>query len=191
MRYYLIIPAIALFLGCKKSSTSSPANNAPTFQFTVDGAVYHMDGALVNNNLYDSVSGALLIRQTGAGCTGTPDTFYELIAADTAGDWVILYTTPLSPLTVTTYMNSYSTLTTSSGICINNSGQARFNNYSPTFYDGENPGDYAIIAITSIHDGVADGTMSAQLTGKYQGPGIPATMVITDGQFKNIPIDLN
>ena len=189
MRYYLIIATIALFLGCKKSS---PANNAPTFQFTVNGTVYRMDGALVNsNNLYDSVSGALLIRQFAEECTGTPDTIYELIASDSAGDWVILYTTPLSSLTVTMYMNSYSTLTTSNGLCINNSGQASFNNHSPTFYDGQNPGDYAKIAITSIHDGVADGTMSAQFTGEYPGPGDSATMVITDGQFKNIPIDLN
>jgi len=188
MRFCMIIPALVLMLGCKKSSTSSTANSAATFQFTVKGTVYQMDGALANNNLYDSVSGALLIRQIGAGCIGTPDTIYELIAADSAGDWVILYTTPLSSLTVTKYMNSYSTLTTSNGICITSAGEARVNNYSPTFYDGANPDDYAIIVVTSIHDGVADGTMSAQFTGNNQGPGIPPTMLITDGQFKNFPI---
>ena len=182
MRYYMIIPALALVLGCKKSSTSSTASTAPTFQFNVNGTVYQMNGNGATTNL-----GAKFDQAIGVGCTGNADTLYWLEATDSEGDGCTIGTTLVSSLSVMTYTNSYSFQAGPNGNCTEDPVDVKVLSYSSTWFTIEKSGDYTTIVVTSIHDGLADGTFSGQLS--PNDPIVPpASMTITNGQFKNIPI---
>lgn len=188
MRYYYLTPILALTiaLGCKKSSSSNTGSTAPTFQFTVNDTIYHMNGNGATSSL-----GAKFVQIIGADCTGKVDTVYSLEAIDSAGDDFSASTPPVSSLSATTYTNSFAVISTgpNSG-CVNGSGSVRIvSRESVTYWDVWYwvglPGDYTTIVITNIHGGMVDGTFSAYLVTNGGGPN---TLTITDGQFKNVPI---
>lgn len=93
--------------------------------------------------------------------------------------------TNLSPLalTATTYKVSYSQNIPFSGDFYLYPSQN--NNYAGNRYTVQQSGDNYTITITNVHNGLADGTFTGQLSA--QGV-IPATVTITSGEFKDVKI---
>jgi len=184
MRSILIIPALALALGCKKSGDSS-SSTAATLQFTVNGTLYQMNGSPASSRY-----GAEFVLEDGSGCGSSYNTIYSLIATDSVGDSFVFNTGPAISLSVTTYKTEPdSTVETSpNNFCtFYTLGTVTVLSISPIFYSDSGPQDYTTIVVTSIHnDSLADGTFSGQLTSNNHGT--PAAITITNGQFKNIPI---
>jgi hypothetical protein len=173
MRYCVFIPALALFLACHKTSNTAPA----TFSFAVNGTVYQMDGSLTQSKF-----GAEIVRKIGHQCVAT-DTIFVLTAFDNASDSFYLGTEPVYSLVVATYLDS---LTQIRPTCIDGGGPVTLKNISSVPFKFKTSADYSIITVTSIHDGQADGTFTAHLSSNAANP--PPPIIITDGQFKNVPI---
>ena len=173
MRYFVLITGIALLLACHKTSNTSPA----TFSFTVNGNIYQMNGSLTQSKF-----GSEIVRKIGHKCVAT-DTIFVLTAFDNVGDSFYLGTEPIYSLAVATYRDS---LIYVRSTCSDGGGPVKLANISSSSFYFVTSADHCIIVVTSIHDGQADGTFTGHLSSYDTNP--PPPIIITDGQFKNVPI---
>jgi hypothetical protein len=177
MRHYLPVLLLALGMGCHKSSQPPLASGPATLQFTVNGTVYQMNG-----NLTDSSVGVDFVGHIG-GCVST-ETMYYLQGEDAAGNSFVMGTEPITSLKVATYRDS---LTEIRSTCFNAGGTVKLINIlSSTPFALSTQADYSIITVTSLHQGLADGTFSGHLTPSNSSPD--TSIIITGGQFKNVPV---
>lgn len=173
MRYSILIFALAVAMGCKKSTSPATGAASATFQFTANGTVYQINGNLATTSL-----GAKFFRQPGGGCSG--DTIYWLTATDAAGDGFDFATTPAASLSVAPYNINYDP----NAQC-NVTATIRIKALSSNWYEPLMQGDYTTIVVTNIHNGLADGTFTGHLT--LEG-NTAQVLSITNGQFQNISV---
>jgi hypothetical protein len=124
-------------------------------------------------------SGAVIKKDSGSTPNGRV-MVYLLEAQDRSGNYIGLFTSALTSLTPTTYTITYAS----------NGGRGSEGDFfktptnKPVYILTPNT-DYSTITISNIHNGMADGTFKAQLSGAW---GTTGTITITNGVFANVKI---
>ena len=187
--FCLIIVKIAISisllssLSCSKPSTPSVTKAATMFKFSADGYDYQWNGV--------PGDGATCIL---CGSDIKKDNGYFILRSSDPKFWAsgISLKIQATNLSVTTYTLTTINTTTPSNAYHHISIERHIQTYppAPVFLnaDATEPGDYATITITNIHDGIyADGVFNARMTISPYGPAA-AKLDISGGEFRNLKI---
>ncbi|MBC7875013.1 MAG: hypothetical protein H7Y01_13505 [Ferruginibacter sp.] len=177
-----IVLTISSFLSCSRSPSQITPPSA-FFKFTADLSLYQWNGVPGDGNTC-FLCGSDITKMNG---------YYVLRSSDPRNYGnVILLKIPAITLSETVYTLTTINSTTSPNANHHiNIGQALPQGSpfpSSLFAADTEPGDYATITITSIHDGIyADGTFTARMTLAPYGP-TANKLDITGGEFRNVKI---
>lgn len=187
--FCLIIVKIAISisllssLSCSKPSTPSVTKAAAMFKFSADGGDYQWNGS-PGDGATCFLCGSDIKKDNGYFILRSSDPKYE-------GSRISLKIQATN-LSVTTY--TLTTInTTSRSDAYHNIGISRHTQPGPPapiilVAQATEPGDYATITITNIHDGIyADGVFNARMTISPYGPAA-AKLDISGGEFRNLKI---
>ena len=177
LTFFLAFTAITT--SCSKNDNNSAQDQEASLTFTLNGTTqYKISSDLDLKN--DKDSGAIFVIDSSI-IQGKPVTyFYRLEARHYSLNQFWFYTSPISKLSQAIYATTKSSVTQNGGFY--SAAKVDQNAFALSQADNQ-----VTITITSIHDGLADGTISAKLNNTSPTSQF-SSITITEGKFKNILI---